>query len=88
MPVITGVAQYPHDALEKLAELGIVPDAIDALSLANEAGSAKAVNIVLLSRLAKLLDIPYEAWISAIEKNVKPRFVDLNKKAFTLGYHK
>ena len=87
MPVITGAAQYPHDALEKLEELGIVPDAIDALALANEAGSAKAVNIVLMGRLAKYFDIPYEKWIAAIENTVAPKFVEMNKKAFDLGYN-
>ena len=87
MPVITGVAQYPHDALEKLEALGITPDAIDALSLANEAGSSKAVNIVLMGRLAKYFDIPYEKWITAIENTVAPKFVVMNKKAFALGYN-
>ena len=87
MPVITGAAEYPHDALEKLEALGIVPDAIDALSLANEAGSSKAVNIVLMGRLAKYFDIPYEKWIAAIENTVAPKFIEMNKKAFALGYN-
>ena len=87
MPVITGAVEYPHDALEKLEELGIKPDALDALSLASEAGSSKAVNIVLMGRLAKYFDIPYEKWISAIENTVAPKFVEMNKKAFALGYN-
>ena len=74
-------------ALEKLEEIGIVPDAIDALSLANEAGSSKAVNIVLMGRLAKYFDIPYEKWITAIENTVAPKFIEMNKKAFALGYN-
>ena len=88
MPVLIGGATYPTDVLDELAAKGLDVDALDALSVACEAGSPKAVNIVLLSRLAKLLDIPYDKWLSAIEKNVKPRFVDLNKKAFALGYNK
>ncbi len=87
MPVITGAAEYPHDALEKLAELGIECDALDALSLASEAGSSKAVNIVLMGRLAKYFDIPYEKWIAAIENTVAPKFIEMNKKAFDLGYN-
>ena len=43
---------------------------------------------LIMSRLAKLLDIPYEKWLAAIEKNVKPRFVDLNKAAFEMSYQK
>ena len=61
-------------------------DEIDALSLATDAGSAKAVNIVLMGRLAKYFDIAKEKWIAAIEKLVKPQFVEINKKAFELGY--
>ena len=87
MPVITGAAVYPHDILEQLKTKGIGVDAIDALALAIEAGSKKAVNIVLLGRLATYLDIPAEKWLSAIESCVAPRFVELNKKAFSLGYN-
>ncbi len=86
MPVITGAASYPHDALEKLSDGGIEVDAFDALSLAEKAGSQKAVNIVLLGRLARSLDIPYDAWLSAIEGSVAERFVEMNKRAFALGY--
>lgn len=87
MPVIIGAAQYPADALEKMSEKGAFVDALDALSLANEAGSSKAVNIVLMARLAKYFDISYDKWIEAIEKTVNPKFVELNKKAFELGYN-
>ena len=87
MPVIIGAAQYPTDALDKISEKGAFVDALDALSLAEEAGSAKAVNIVLMARLAKYFDISYDKWIEAIEKSVAPKFVELNKKAFELGYN-
>ncbi len=86
MPVIIGAAQYPNDILETIEKLGADVDAIDALTLANEAGSSKAVNIVLMGRLAKYFDIPYEKWTKAIEQSVKPQFVEMNKKAFKLGY--
>ena len=66
---------------------GAFVDAIDALELAKQAGNAKSVNIVLMGRVAKYFDIPYEKWLSAIEKNVKPQFVEINKKAFALGYN-
>ncbi len=87
MPVITGAAEYPEDVLSELSAKGISVDAIDALSLATSAGNVKSVNIVLMGRLARYLDIPYEKWVSAIEKSVKPQFVEINKKAFDLGYN-
>ncbi len=87
MPVIIGAATYPEEVLTEMKALGVCVDDIDALSLAKEAGSPKAVNIVLMGRLAKNFDIPYEKWINAIEKSVAPKFVDMNKKAFELGYN-
>lgn len=87
MPVVTGAAEYPNSVIDELKSKGVFVDGIDALSLATEAGSAKAVNIVLMARVAKYFDIPYEKWIAAIEKTVKPQFVELNKKAFEIGYN-
>ena len=87
MPVIIGAATYPEKVLDELSDKGVSIDALDALSLAEEAGSSKAVNIVLMGKAAKYFDIPYERWIAAIENTVKPKFVDMNKKAFDLGYH-
>ena len=85
MPVIIGAAQYPENLVEKMEALDIQVDAMDCLSLANEAGSSKAVNIVLLGRLSKYFDIPLEKWEKAIEECVPAKFVELNRKAFHLG---
>ena len=85
MPVITGAQQYPENLIEKLEALGFQVDAMDCLSLAEEAGSSKAVNIVLMGRLSRYFDIPVERWQQAIEACVPPRFIELNQKAFLLG---
>ena len=87
MPVIVGAAEYPAEVLSEMTAAGARIDAIDALSLAEEAGSGKAANIVLMARVAKYFDIPYEKWIAAIENTVAEKFVELNKKAFELGYN-
>ncbi len=87
MPVITGAATYPEDILDELTAKGVQVEAMDALALAEEAGSAKAVNIVLMGQLAKHFHIDYEKWIEAIGQTVKPQFVEMNQKAFALGYH-
>ena len=85
MPVITGAAEYPQGLEESMRALGIDLDAIDALSLAEEAGSSKAVNIVLLGRLSKWFDFTEEDWLEAIAQSVPPKFLELNKRAFALG---
>ena len=85
MPVITGAAEYPHGALEYLVALGLSVDAIDALAPATEAGSPKAVNIVLMGRLSRYMNLPEEKWNEAIKKSVAPKFTEMNIRAFALG---
>ena len=85
MPVITGAAVYPEKVLDELTAKGVKVDAIDALALAREAGSAKAVNIVLMGRLSNYFPFGADVWEKAIEETVAPKFVEMNKKAFALG---
>ena len=85
MPVITGAATYPENLVEKIREKGVKIDAMDCLSLAKEAGSPKAVNIVLLGRLSHYFDIPESSWLNSLQANVPAKFLELNKKAFALG---
>ena len=85
MPVVIGAAEYPQNLVEKMSQAGIDVDAFDALSLANEAGSSKAVNLVLMGRLSKYFDFTEEEWLTAIEASVPPKFLEMNKKAFCLG---
>ena len=85
MPVITGAMAYPEDLVAKIQAKGVTIDAIDALSPAIEAGSSKAVNLVLLGRLSKYFDFDEAEWMTAIEQSVKPAFLEMNKKAFLSG---
>ena len=85
MTVITGAAEYPEKLEEKIAALGVKLDAFDALSLAEQAGTSKAVNLVLLGRLSEYFDFSEEEWMEAIEKSVPAKFLEMNKKAFLLG---
>lgn len=87
MPVVAGVAAYPENLKEKLKNLGNEVDALDALALAEEAGSSKAVNLVLMGRLAKYFDFTQEEWQEAIEQSVPPKFLEMNRKAFRLGWN-
>ena len=86
MPVITGAASYPENIVEKLSEKADVK-AVDALALAKEAGNIKAVNVVLIGIMAKSTDIPFEKWIETIKTTVPPKFLDVNLKAFDIGYN-
>ncbi len=86
MPVITGAMSYPTDIAEKISTMADVT-AVDALALAQEAGNAKAVNVVLIGFMAKTTDIPYEMWIETIKTTVPAKFLEVNLKAFDLGYN-
>lgn len=86
MPVVTGAAQYPEGVLEAIQKAGARLQAVDALKLAMEAGSVKAVNIVLIGVMARQTDIPKEVWQDAVRSTVPERFVELNLKAFEAGY--
>ena len=85
MPVIIGAAAYPDDLVGKMTAAGIDVDAFDALTLAEQAGSAKAVNIVLMGHLSKNFEFSEEEWLQAIAESVPPKFLELNKTAFSLG---
>lgn len=86
MPVITGAMNYPENLIEKMKDKGADVLAADFLAIANEAGSAKAVNIALMGKLSTYFDeISEEEWQQALLANVPAKLLDVNKKAFELG---
>lgn len=86
MPVVTGVATYPEGVLDAIRKTGVKLQAVDALSLAVEAGSSKAVNVVLIGVMAAHMDIDRAVWEQAIRDTVPEKFLEMNLKAFDLGY--
>lgn len=87
MPVITGAMTYPDGIIKKLTAMDIDVTAVDALRLAEEAGSVKAVNVVLIGVMAHRMDLDESVWLNAIRDIVPEKFIEMNLKAFTLGYH-
>lgn len=85
MPVITGAAQYPENIIEKLKAQDIDVTAVDALSLAEQAGTAKASNVVLMGVVSTKMPFDESVWQAALEQCVPSKFLELNKKAFALG---
>lgn len=86
LPVIIGAAEYPQNIVDKLSAT-VDTTSCDALALAKQAGSIKAVNVVLIGLMAKSTDIPYDVWKKVIENTVPPKFLEINQKAFDLGYN-
>ncbi|MCF0142575.1 MAG: indolepyruvate oxidoreductase subunit beta [Parasporobacterium sp.] len=86
MTVLTGDAAYPHDAIEDLKKVIDKVVVVDAAKEAENLGNIKAQNIVLLGALVKELGLDDINWKDIIAGNVPEKMIDLNLKAFELGY--
>ena len=86
MPVIIGAMEYPNDIEKKISGL-VNLECLDAAKLAKEAGNIKAVNVVLIGVMAKKTNISYEKWVDVIKNTVPAKLLDVNLKAFDLGYN-
>ena len=88
--VAIGRGVYPDlEQVKKLmAEKTARLIAFDAVALANQAGSVLSVNMVLLGALAQtgVLPISADNIKKAIAGHTKKAFVDINLKAFDLGF--
>ena len=84
MSVIVGDEEYPDDVLDEIGK-HVSQKAVDAEKIAVELGNSKAANIVLLGTIIKAMGLENIDWDKIIEQNIKPRFVDLNKKALRAG---
>ena len=87
MSVSVGDAVYPPDdeitaALKARAGRVVT---VDGLTLAEQAGTVRAINTVVLGALSALLDTPAEVWEKAIIRRVPPKYADANREAFRLG---
>lgn len=81
----SGSWSYPALAVDVLArQVGDVR-ACDAMAIAQEVGSPKALNSVLLGILATLLPFSESAWYEALEAHVPPGSFSANKQGFLAG---
>ncbi|WDV46797.1 indolepyruvate oxidoreductase subunit beta [Clostridiaceae bacterium M8S5] len=81
---IIGLQDYPTGIIEELKEKVDVLS-VNAGELAEELGNTKVMNVILLGTLVKSMKLENIDWDKIIEENVKPKFVELNKKAFRVG---
>jgi len=85
MPIaaLTGKTTMPQHVRERLAEVNawIVP----ANQLAEQAGTIKVQNVVLLGVISKVLQIDEKTWKDVIAKRVPQKWVKSNLAAFDLG---
>ena len=84
MSVIVGDEDYPADVLEEIGK-HVKEKVVDATKLATELGNEKAANIILLGTIIKSMGLEDINWDAILEANIKPKFVELNKKALKVG---
>ncbi len=83
--VSSGAASYPADAEARCAATFQPLKLLDAVKIAQGAGDARAANVVVMGALSNGLALPESAWEGAIRKAVKPKFVEMNLRAFAAG---
>lgn len=88
------VSLYPGDLSERIDAGGRQATWIDAQKIAEKLGNARVANIVLVGAMARKLQISAlnkpageTAWLDALQARVKPRYVEINKQAFTEGWN-
>ncbi len=86
MTVVVGQAVYPDNVLDVLKEK-YNAFVLDGGKLAKELGNNKVLNTVLLGYSAKFIGMDKEVWLQTIEETVPQKTIELNKKAFELGYN-
>lgn len=84
--VVTGVAQYPENIIRTLKEKRntIV---VEATEEAKKLGAPRTFNVIVLGAAAKYMGFDKEEWLDVIETAVPPKTIEINKKAFEIGYN-
>ena len=84
---LTGVGYDSAAMLDALARLSPRLLVVDGEDVCRRCGSSKVLNVALLGAAAAsgVLDISAEEMESAVAGNVKEKFLDMNRKALTLG---
>ena len=87
LAVSSGGMEYPsQERIEKaLSQAAEEYHIVPALSKAQELGTDRATNVVLLGALSKFLDVPEEQWLKVVEERVPKKYLELNRKAFAAG---
>jgi len=83
--VTTGKENYPENIPDLLSRKSPHIYPVDAREIARTAGNMKTVNVALTGAFSNHLDLPEKHWKSIIEKNVPPKTLVSNLKAFELG---
>jgi indolepyruvate ferredoxin oxidoreductase beta subunit len=83
--VLRGEEDYPADLAGAAALSDVRLLAVDAEALAREAGTLRAVNVVLLGAASAVLPFDGSSWRRGLEATVPANILAVNERAFALG---
>ena len=84
--VLSGGAQYVHDAPEALKAAGVDVTVVEAYRSAAELGEARAQNIIMLGVLVRALGLAEKAdWAKIVAENVPAKAKEINLAALKKG---
>lgn len=86
MPVVIGAAEYPENILENLAKEHQVYT-VNATEEAKKLGNSRVFNLIVIGLAAQHMDFSLEQWYKVIENTVPPKTIEINRKAFDVGYN-
>ena len=86
--VSSGASTYPDDASLRDSIKRVTPNQcwVKGVEIATNEGNARAMNVVMLGALAKILNIPLDVFQAAIEVRVPSKYQELNLRAFSAGW--
>ena len=83
--VVIGEEEYPDHVLEEIEKHVDKVKVVDASGMAREMGNEKVANIILLGTIIRAMGLEQIHWDDILTDNIKPRFLELNKKALQAG---
>ena len=86
IPVVIGAAEYPEGIIETLKKDHKVYT-VNATEESKKLGNPRVFNLIVLGIAAQHMDFSTEEWYDVIERTVPQKTIEINKKAFDVGYH-
>jgi len=86
LPVATGTLEYPEDIVERVSQKTKNYKVVNATKVAEDLGNIRVANVYLLGVLAKEMEVKREIWENVIKRRVPQKAVDVNLKAFAVGF--
>jgi len=85
MSVTFGDAIYTDDVEERVCAAVETCLFSDILAEAISIGTARCINVIMLGMLSTKLDFDRAIWDKVLEQRIKPKFLEMNKRAFARG---